>query len=195
MKPTPVDLAIPYQRHLNRNSKPKRASAFDSWRLMSLLVAGLIVTGLPGLVQIAKAEDPRTPQPDQSTEIIKSTVKPGRGATKKSAVEPLTPKREAILNDFAKQHHPELATLLQTLKTKSPNDYGAAMFDLDRSVDRLLKSQEKTPEKFDAQLAEWKNTSRIRLLEARLVMTDDRSVEGELRSALAELLKMKLAVQ
>ncbi len=144
--------------------------------------------------QFAIAED--VDQNDSSAEIVKSTLKPTRGTPKKSATaEKITPEREAILVAFAEQNHPDLATLMKNLKTKSPPDYQDALNDLDRTVERLFKSREKTPEKYETQLIEWKNLSRVRLLEARFAMNNDPAVEDALRVALTDQLKLKLVAQ
>lgn len=88
--------------------------------------------------------------------------------------------------DFAKVHHPELAVLLEQLRKSAPKEYKAAMTDLERAQQRLARSQEKSPDRFPLELAEWKVTSRIRLILARMTMSGDEVLEGELRAALVE---------
>ena len=107
----------------------------------------------------------------------------------------VTSEREAAVLEFARQNHPELASLLQGLKQNAPRQYQAALADLDRTAERLARSKDKSPERHEFELAEWKLTSRIRLLAARLAMSDDPVVEGELRAALRERLESRLAAQ
>ncbi len=94
--------------------------------------------------------------------------------------------RESAAVEFARRHHPELAALLEQLKTSVPQEYQAAIADLDRSRQRLERSHERTPEQYDLELADWKVNSRIRLLVARLTMGADDSLKEELRAAVKE---------
>lgn len=94
--------------------------------------------------------------------------------------------RESAALEFARRHHPELAALLEQLKTNVPKEYEAAITDLDRSRQRLERSHEKTPEQYDLELADWKINSRIRLLVARLTMGADEAFKDELRAAVKE---------
>ena len=107
----------------------------------------------------------------------------------------ITAEREAAALMFAQQNHPELASLLDGLKRNAPKEYQAALVDLDRAVERLGKVRERSAERYEFELAEWKVTSRIRLLAARLTMSSDPTVEAELRSALRERLDLRLANQ
>jgi hypothetical protein len=116
-------------------------------------------------------------------------------APKPQAVAAISPDREAAALAFARENHPELASLLDGLKRNAPKEYQAAMTDLDRVVDRLAKSKERSPERYTFELAEWKLTSRIRLLAARLTMSPDPTVEAELRAALRERLELRLSAQ
>ncbi len=95
-------------------------------------------------------------------------------------------KAEAAALEFARTHHPELASLLEQLKTNAPNEYRSAILDLDKARERLEKSREKTPERAAIELAEWKVNSRIRLLVARMSMGGDTSLEADLKAALRE---------
>ena len=103
----------------------------------------------------------------------------------------LTPPEASAL-EFAKTHHPELASLLEQLRDNAPKDFQAAVTDLNRIRERLDRSRKNTPERYELELAEWKLTSRIRLLAARLSMGGDTSLEDELRDALAERVDLRL---
>jgi hypothetical protein len=127
----------------------------------------------------------------------KNPAKAEKAAANKAhaATTKISPEREAAAIEFAKQNHPELAGLLPGLKQNAPKEYQAALLDLDRTVERLAKSKDKSPERHQFELAEWKLTSRIRLLAARLTMSDDPVVEAELRAALRERLELRLDSQ
>lgn len=104
----------------------------------------------------------------------------------------LSTKAEAAALDFARTNHAELASLLEKLKGSAPSEYRSAMIELDRARDRLERSREKTPERAELELAEWKVNSRIRLLAARLAMGGDSSLEADLKSALRERLDLRV---
>ncbi len=124
------------------------------------------------------------PKPNKSGKPAKSPDK--KSADRGSADRGDVPVKEAAALEFARRHHPELAALLEQLKTNVPKEYQAAIADLDRSRQRLEKSREKTPEQYDLELAEWKVNSRIRLLVARLTMGADETLKDELFAAVKE---------
>lgn len=105
---------------------------------------------------------------------------------------PLTKEAVAATLEFAKTHHPELATLLEQLRTSAPKDFDAAVTDLNRIRERLERIRARTPERYEWELAEWKLNSQIQLLAARLAMGGDASLEGELRTLLAERQQVRL---
>lgn len=99
---------------------------------------------------------------------------------------------EAAIIEFARTHHPELAGLLEALKNSAPKEYRAALLDLDKTRERLDKVRKSAPERHDLELAEWKASSRIRLLAARLAMGGDPALEGELKAAIAERYELRI---
>lgn len=105
---------------------------------------------------------------------------------------PLTKEAVAATLEFAKTHHPELATLLEQLRTSAPKDFDAAVSDLNRIRERLERSRERAPERYEWELAEWKLNSQIQLLAARLAMGGDAALEDELRTLLAERQQVRL---
>ncbi len=151
------------------------------------LFAMIIATGM-GLARPGAADD------KLDKERPKSAVKAEKIAAKAQVpAVAITADREAAALVFARQNHPELAALLDGLKRNAPREYQAALVDLDRAVERLSKVKERSAERYEFELAEWKITSRIRLLAARLTMSSDPTVEAELRAALRERLELRLA--
>ena len=134
---------------------------------------------------------------DDVKATTKSPAKGEKAGTKKAAgaTPAISPEREAAALEFAQRNHLELVSLLQGLKKNAPKEYQAALTDLDRSADRLTKLKDKAPERYEFQLSEWKITSRIRLLAAKLAMAEDPAVESELRAALRERLELRLSAQ
>ncbi len=103
----------------------------------------------------------------------------------------LSAKAEAAALEFARTHHAELASLLEQLKTNAPSEYRSAMIELDKTRERLDRSREKTPERANLELAEWKVNSRIRLLAARMAMGGEPSLEADLKTALRERVELR----
>ena len=137
------------------------------------------------------ADDNTDKQTKERPSAAAKTEKPAA----KLPVLAIDPQREAAAIAFAQENHPELASLLEGLKRNAFKEYQAAMIELDRAVDRLAKLKEKSPERHEIELAEWKMTSRIRLLAARLSMYSDPTVESDLRNALRERLEFRIATQ
>ncbi len=104
----------------------------------------------------------------------------------KVEAEPVSPQREEAAISFAQQQHPELAQLLNRLKSSHPEQYEKALRELDRTRDRLEKQQDKDADRYAILLREWQLDSRVRLLAARITMNSSAELEAELRSTLAE---------
>lgn len=100
--------------------------------------------------------------------------------------EPIPPKREAAAIQFAQQHHPELALLLNSLRASHPDQYAKALRELDKTRERLEKARENDADRAAIMLREWQLDSRVRLLAARLTMSNSEELETELRQALTE---------
>lgn len=157
--------------------------SWSNWRIIAMFGFAFSVA----CVDFGFADDKdKDAKPKAAAKADKPAAKP---------VVPITADREAAALEFARTNHPELASLLDGLKKNAPKEYDAALADLDRTVDRLSKLKEKSVERYEIDLADWKITSRIRLLAARLSMNPDVAVEAELRAALRERLDMRLAAQ
>ncbi|MBI1346518.1 hypothetical protein GC163_09535 [bacterium] len=92
---------------------------------------------------------------------------------------------------FAREHHPELADLLEQLRKNAPKEFAAAISDLDKSRQRIARNKESS-ERYRLELEEWKLNSRIRLLVARLAMGQDSAIEDELRTAIEQRTQLRL---
>lgn len=112
--------------------------------------------------------------------------KPASADSSNGAFEPISPKREAAAVYFAKQHHPELAELLDRLKASHPDQYTKAIRELDRTRDKLEKQRERDTKRYAFLLREWQLDSRVRLLAARMTMGGTPELEAELRQVLVE---------
>ena len=101
--------------------------------------------------------------------------------------------REATALAFARAHHPELADLLERLKTSDRSAYEKAVRDVYQAGDRLGKLRESDPQRYELALQTWTIDSRIRLLAARSTMSDDPAIEEGLRELLRERQQVRLA--
>ena len=135
----------------------------------------------------AKSGNPAKPNNVAKPERNAASGKAYAAATK------ITPERETAAIAFAGENHPELATLLTNLKQNNPTEYRAAVADLDRIVERLATLKQKNGQQHDSELAHWKMDSRIRLLAARLTMSDNPALEAELKAAVRERVELTLA--
>lgn len=104
----------------------------------------------------------------------------------------LTPGREAAALTFARLHHPELADLLEQLKKTNRPEYRRAIRDLFQESERLARLQENAPERYELAIEAWTLDSRIRLLAARMTMSDDPAFETELKSLLQQRVALRL---
>lgn len=126
---------------------------------------------------------------------------PPQEAPRKVAREPqqrqpaFTPEREAAALSFVRQHHPELEDLLVQLRNGNRREYQRAINDLFLASERLANTKERDPLKYELDLKAWKIDSRIRLLAARLAMTENEALQGELKELLLEKLDVQLEQQ
>lgn len=133
-------------------------------------------------------ESPQTTPPPAA-----AAPKPKVAVKAAAKVKRVSTEREAELLEFVQQHHDELATLLKTLKTAQTKDYAAAISDLDREIRHLDQIRKRSPSHFDAELKVWMARSRVRLLSARMSMSEDEGLKEELKTQLLELRQLEIA--
>jgi hypothetical protein len=115
----------------------------------------------------------------------KNPLKEQAKAALLKSVGDLKPEQEAMALAFAGEHHPELKTLVESLKSANADGYKKAVQDLYRTQERLSKLQGGKPgavNRFDHELALWKLDSRIRLTAARSAMKDTDELRAELKT-------------
>jgi hypothetical protein len=98
---------------------------------------------------------------------------------------------EAAARQFATDHHPELAALLEQLEKTAPAEFEAAIKELDgarRHVEALKALQ---PIDYELGLAEWRLMSRIRLKLAQMAMADDPKLDEQLRQMVKQLVEIR----
>ncbi len=98
----------------------------------------------------------------------------------------VTPEREAAVMKFVEQHHPELAALLDSLKSRNSNEYQRAVRDLFRVSERLAQFFGRDPQRYELELRLWQSQSRMDLLAARLKMSASQELQTQLQQSLDE---------
>jgi hypothetical protein len=116
-----------------------------------------------------------------------------KGAKAAAKAPDVKPERAAELLAFVREHHPELAELLEQLRPMKAAEYQAALKDLDRDVRRLEQQEKKAPKRYESELGLWKTRSRIRLLSARWSVSQDGELKELLKTELRGLRQQELA--
>ncbi len=116
-----------------------------------------------------------------------------KSAAKAPAPPPLTPaQRETAAIDFAREHHPELASLIEKLRIDNRREFDRAIRELAQTRERLARLQKQSPPQYELGLAAWKLDSRSQLLAARLTLSKDPALEDELKHVLRERVDVRL---
>lgn len=124
-----------------------------------------------------------------------STAKTGDGS-KEEKLPGFTLEREAAALSFVRQHHPELADLLAQLKAGNRREYQKAVHELFRTSERLAMARERDSARYELELEAWKLDSRIRLLAARMTMSENNAESlEELKTLLLERTDVQLKRQ
>ncbi|HEY5314586.1 MAG TPA: hypothetical protein VIK18_18785 [Pirellulales bacterium] len=151
---------------------------------------------LAAVCSVTGREQDSPPGKSPESKTAAGAQKPARGKGKK--LPGFTGEREAAAMTFVRTNHPELAELLEQLKSSDPGQYQRAIRDLFKSSERLAQLEERQPQRYPLELGLWKVNSRIQVLLARLTMSPEPAVEDQLRQAVAEqidLRKQLLAVE
>jgi len=119
---------------------------------------------------------------------------PARLAKKAKPKRPIavTAAQEKEVGRFLRQHHAELADLLEHLKSSSPSRYHKAIRDLWKARERLMQVKQRDRTQYELELEAWVIESKIQLLVARLAMKDDDALREELRSLLGQRIDLRL---
>lgn len=93
--------------------------------------------------------------------------------------------REKVAIAFAKEHHPALERLLNSLRDMDKKEYTKAVRELARVSDRLNSLKQRNPRVYQLQLDIWKANSSATLLSARVELNPyNEKLYEELRAAL-----------
>jgi hypothetical protein len=86
--------------------------------------------------------------------------------------------------DFIKSHHPELATLLDVLRTTDLAKYDAAIKDVSKVIKRLEAARKRDQKIYELEIESWKIQSKIDLLLAKGMAKDKSFNESDLKQLL-----------
>src|SRR5262245_44318637 len=154
-------------------------------RLFISLVAG---SSLAIGALAADDDAPKRPRP----------AAPGSRSAKR-AEKPAAPaspaEREELVLAFVREHHPELAALLESLKTMRPNEYNRAITELYQVSRSLENLKQHNPRRYEVGLELWKAKSKAELLAAKLVSSPSAELESQLRAALEQQLELEIRQQ
>jgi hypothetical protein len=113
--------------------------------------------------------------------------------SKKAARQDVSDSDSTSVLQFANEHHPELARLLEQLGKSRPGEFARAERELSQQIKALERVQERNPEKYQVQLETWKRDSQIRVLMARWFRSQDPELEKEVRELLTARREARLA--
>lgn len=144
-----------------------------------MAAVGMLTVGL--LSEVSFADQPSSGNPagkpvDKQANEAKAVARSQKNGAKPSATadktSALTPETIDKAQAFATQHHPELGDLLVRLEKYDAAAFADAIDDVHKAMLRIERLGEKNAERGRVELEDWKLTSRIRLLAARLAMSD-----------------------
>lgn len=153
------------------------------WVLICLCL--LVVFGQFPVPTVSAQSDSSRNDSDDSTK----TKRPS-GTTLSRVI--MTPERQAAALKFAELHHSELYELMKRLKAARRPEYERAIRQLYNDSERLARLKERVPSRYQLALTEWQLDSRLRLLVARMTMSDDPELEAELHNLLKKRLETRL---
>jgi hypothetical protein len=153
-----------------------------AWSVLFLASAGLLVVRTE-----SRADDAAAKTSPSKAAAANSPAKPARV---KPA--PLSAEREAEALAFAREHHPELATLIEKLRKDNRRQFDQALRQLSLDRDRLVRLKKQSPPQYDLALAAWKLESRAHLLAARMTLSQDPALEAELKQVLRDRVDVRL---
>lgn len=131
-------------------------------------------------------------KPVQQQKADNGQKRGNRTPAKRNPAPQLKPEQETKALKFADDHHAELAGLLRQLKEKSGPQYIRGIREVWLTAQRLERYRERQPERFEAEVSQWKCYSKIRLLTARYVLTKDEKLATTIQALLKSHQESKL---
>jgi hypothetical protein len=85
---------------------------------------------------------------------------------------------------FVREHHPELARVLGSLKARNQAEYRKAIGELSTVARNLAEVKTRNPKRYELALDAWKARSRVELLAAQLAGSPTEELRSQLRTAI-----------
>lgn len=171
-----------------RRNRRRWASALLAVATMVVALRGTAPISAPAAAPVSTASGTATAT-DKATPTATTTDPAVKNGKNLRPIAGFTPEREAAALTFVRSNHPELADLLDRLKVRQPHEYQKAVRDLFRVSERLASSREENGLRYELELKQWKLTSRIQVLSARISMGRTPEQEQELKHLLTEQLE------
>jgi hypothetical protein len=137
-----------------------------------LLIITLLVS-TPVAAPSCRADETKTQQ-------IETAEKSGK------AQKSVSPEDQQSAMAFVREHHPELAHLLEQLQKSRPEEFRVAIRQIVPQTQAILRLREKSPSRYTTQLAIWKRDSEIRLLIARWARNPDPQLESQIKNLILQ---------
>ncbi|HUE16901.1 MAG TPA: hypothetical protein VMR25_22180 [Planctomycetaceae bacterium] len=153
--------------------------------ISACLTAGLVLTA-------CRADDSSTKTPPSKPAATAANPKSVKPSPVKPVPAALTAEREADALAFAREHHPELAALIEKLRKDNRRQFDRAIRELAQDHERLVRLKKVSPPQYDLALAAWKLDSRAHLLAARMTMSQNPALEAELKQVLRDRVDVRL---
>ncbi len=139
---------------------------------------GLIAPLVPSVGRAT--DEPKPSKPDASQG---KTTPPSKAATP-TPVLVFSAEAEALAMTLVRQHLPELAQVLEPLKTTNPPEYRKAITELAAESKSLADLRTRNPARSDLALDAWKARTRVELIAAQLANAPSPERESQLRGAI-----------
>ena len=120
-----------------------------------------------------RADETKTQQTDTAEKSVK-------------AQKSVSPEDQQSAMAFVREHHPELAHLLEQLQKSRPEEFRVAIRQIVPQTQAILRLREKSPSRYTTQLAIWKRDSEIRLLMARWARNPDPQLESQIKNLILQ---------
>lgn len=136
--------------------------------------------------ETAQKKQERLPEKRSPEETASAKRSVDESGTDKQRADVAPVVKPDLVIQFARQHHPELADLIQQLRLAGSSEFDRAIKQLATEMHRLERIKERTPQRFEMELEGWKLESKTRLLVARWAMSKDPEQEKQIRDLLRQ---------
>lgn len=166
-----------------------------SVRHVSLIALAVVVSASSLFAQDDQAKKKAAVERKKATQAKREAAK-GQRLTSKNAARAkmeaarkpaLTTEQQNAAMAFARENHPELVPLINSLRKSRKADYNRALRDLHMATTRFGRLRERLPgDRYEQQLTIWKLDSRIKLQLAKWSVSKGKKLEADIRDSIAQ---------